>query len=93
MRDIATALGAQFIIENNPPTPGVQQNGPLVFRGPSSIAGEAGPVVLVIDPSQNLAGAIFEGLDYEGIYILDSSIFGHFGRFTTTINGHLALPG
>jgi hypothetical protein len=30
-----------------------------------------------------------EGLDYEAIYILDSSIFGHgdFGRLTTTING------
>src|SRR5437016_4488828 len=89
MRDIVTTLGAQFIIENNPPTPGVQENGPLVFRGPSSVPGEAGPVTLVIDPSQNLAGAIFEGLDYEGIYILDSSIFGHgdFGRFTTTVNG------
>ena len=30
-----------------------------------------------------------EGLDYEAIYILDSSIFGHgdFGRFTFTLNG------
>ncbi len=89
MRDIVSALGAQFIIETNPPTPGVQQQGPLVFRGPTAIPGEAGPVVLVIDPSQNLAGAIFEGLDYEAIYILDSSIFGHgdFGRLTTTVNG------
>jgi hypothetical protein len=43
----------------------------------------------VIDPSQNASGAIFEGLDYEAIYILDSSIFGHgdWGRLTTTING------
>ena len=34
-------------------------------------------------------GAIVEGLDYEGIYILDSSIFGHgdFGRLTFTLNG------
>src|SRR5205807_4795728 len=53
MRDIVSALGAQFIIENNPPTPGVQENGPLVFCGPSSVPGEAGPVTLVIDPSQN----------------------------------------
>jgi hypothetical protein len=46
-------------------------------------------VVLVIDPSLNASGAIFEGLDYEAIYILDSSIFGHgdFGRLTTTVNG------
>ncbi len=30
-----------------------------------------------------------EGLDYEAIYILDSSSFGHgdFGRFTFTLNG------
>ena len=30
-----------------------------------------------------------EGLDYEAIYILDSSIFGHgdFGRLTFTLNG------
>jgi iron complex outermembrane recepter protein len=90
MRDIVSTLGAQFIIESNPPPPppGVQ-NGPLVFRGPSDTAGEPGPVTLVIDPSNNLSGAIFEGLDYEAIYILDSAIFGHgdFGRFTTTVNG------
>jgi outer membrane receptor protein involved in Fe transport len=45
--------------------------------------------VLVIDPNQNLSGAIFEGLDYEAIYILDSSMFGHgdYGRLTTTVNG------
>jgi len=89
MRSIVSFLGAQFIIENNPPTPGVQQNGPLVFRGPTAIPGEPGPVVLVIDPNQNLSGAIFEGLDYEAIYILDSSMFGHgdYGRLTTTVNG------
>src|SRR5438132_8493904 len=88
MRDIVSALGAQLIIESNPPTPGVQQQGPLVFRGPSATS-EPGPVTLVIDPSSNLSGAIFEGLDYEAIYILDSSIFGHgdFGRLTTTVNG------
>jgi iron complex outermembrane receptor protein len=89
MRDISSALGAQFIVNTNPPTPGVQQNGPLVFRGPTAIPGEAGPINLVIDPSENLAGAIFEGLDYEAIYILDSSTFGHgdFGKLTTTVNG------
>ena len=48
-----------------------------------------GPVTLVIDPNQNLSGAIFEGLDYEAIYILDSTIFGDgdLGRLTTTVNG------
>jgi iron complex outermembrane recepter protein len=89
MRDIVSVLGAQFLIESNPPTPGVQQNGPFVFRGVSTIPGEAGPVLLVIDPSENLSGAVFEGLDYEAIYILDSTIFGHgdWGRLTTTVNG------
>ncbi len=81
MRDIVSGLGAQFIIEHNIPG--------LVERGPSSIPGELGPVTLVLDPSENLAGAIFEGLDYEAIYILDSAIFGagDFGRITTTVNG------
>ena len=68
-----SALGAQLLIESNPPTPGVQQDGPFVFRGPSEVPGQAGPIVLVIDASQNLSGAIFEGLDYEATYILDSA--------------------
>ena len=81
MRSIASLLGPQFIVENNIPG--------LVIRGPSSIPGEPGPIILVIDPNENLTGAIFEGLDYEAIYILDSSIFGHgdFGRLTATVNG------
>jgi iron complex outermembrane receptor protein len=89
MRDIVALQGAQFLIESNPPTPGVQQNGPVVFRGPSEVPGQAGPVTLVIDQNLNLAGAILEGLDYEAIYILDSTIFGHgdWGRLTTTVNG------
>src|SRR6266498_2675444 len=89
MRDIVAAVGADFLIANNRPTPGVQQNGPFVFRGPRENPAEAGPVTLVIDPSNNLSGAVFEGLDYEAIYILDSTIFGHgdWGRLTTTVNG------
>jgi iron complex outermembrane receptor protein len=81
MRSIASFLGAQFIVENNLPG--------LVIRGPPVIPGEPGPVVLVIDPSENLTGAIFEGLDYEVIYILESSIFGHgdFGKLAATVNG------
>ena len=81
MRSIASLLGAQFIVENNIPG--------LVIRGPSPIPGEPGPIILVIDPNENLTGTIFEGLDYEAIYILDSSMFGHgdFGRLTATLNG------
>ena len=61
----------------------------LVTRAPSTIPGELGPVTLVIDPNENISGAVFEGLDYEAIYILDSTIFGggDWGRITTTING------
>jgi iron complex outermembrane receptor protein len=81
MRSIASFLGAQFIVEHNIPG--------LVIRGPPVIPGRLGPIILVIDPNENLTGAIFEGLDYEAIYVLDSSIFGHgdFGRLTATLNG------
>ena len=80
MRSIASLLGAQFVVDNIPG---------LVIRGPSTIPGEPGPIILVIDPNENLTGAIFEGLDYEATYILDSSIFGYgdFGRLTATVNG------
>jgi outer membrane receptor protein involved in Fe transport len=95
MRDIVTTLGAQTIINLlPPPTPGASTvfgpGGTAVFRSAGNDPLHTpGPVDLVIDPNQNLSGAIFEGLDYEAIYILDSSIFGHgdFGRLTTTING------
>jgi iron complex outermembrane receptor protein len=94
MRDIVAARGAQTLILENPPGPasGPPQNGPFVFRGPSQVVNGVlvpGEVTLVVDPSDNLSGAIFEGLDYEAIYILDSTIFGggDFGRLTTTVNG------
>jgi iron complex outermembrane receptor protein len=89
MRDIVSILGAQFIIQNSNRAP----FDALVTRSAPPPGGVFGPVQLVIDPNENLAGAIFEGLDYEAIYILDSAIFGHgdFGRLTTTINGtHLS---
>jgi iron complex outermembrane recepter protein len=81
MRSIASFLGAPFIVENNLPG--------LVIRGPSLIPDEPGPIILVIDPNENLTGAIFEGFDYEAIYILDSAIFGHggLGKLTATANG------
>src|SRR5215813_9952837 len=94
MRDIVTTLGAQTIINLlPPPNPGASTvfgpGGTAVFRSAGTNPLAPGPVDLVIDPNQNLSGAIFEGLDYEAIYILDSSIFGHgdWGRLTTTING------
>jgi outer membrane receptor protein involved in Fe transport len=83
MRSIASLLGTPFIIDNNVPG--------LIIRGPPtpSYPAPSGPIILVIDPNKNLTGAVFEGLDYEAIYILDSSIVGHgdFGRLTATVNG------
>jgi len=84
MRSIASLLGVAFIRDNDIPG--------LVFRGPPRIINGRevpGLIELIIDPNENLTGAIFEGLDYEAIYILDSSIFGHgdFGRLTATLNG------
>jgi iron complex outermembrane receptor protein len=94
MRDIVSALGSQFIIESNPPPNNgasavVTPSGSVFRSAGSNPAGAPGPVDLVIDPSNNLSGAVFEGLDYEAIYILDSSIFGagDWGRLTTTVNG------
>src|SRR6476660_1038979 len=94
MRDIITALGAQTIIlENPPPNNGastvVSSIGATVVRGAGTNPNEPGPVQFTIDPSANLSGAIFEGLDYEAIYILDSTVFGgsDWGRLTTTVNG------
>jgi iron complex outermembrane receptor protein len=85
MRDIVALLGAQFIINNSNREPFAS----LVTRGAPPPGGEFGPVLLLVDPNENLSGAIFEGLDYEAIYILDSTIFGRgdFGRLTTTVNG------
>jgi iron complex outermembrane receptor protein len=89
LRSLISSLGAQFIIDANLPglvfrTPPPPDTPPLPNGQP-----DRGPVTLVIDPNENLSGAIFEGLDYEAIYILDSSIFGHgdYGRLTLTVNG------
>ena len=81
MRDIVTTPGAQFLIEQNNPA--------TVFRSPAAPGELFGPVQLVLDLNQNLSGAVFEGLDYEAIYIMDSTIFGgsDWGRITTTVNG------
>jgi iron complex outermembrane recepter protein len=83
-------FGANFIIESNPPpAPPAVQNGPLVFRAPSSMPNVVGPVISAINPNLNLSGVILEGLDYEATCILESSMFGHgdWGRLTATVNG------
>jgi len=81
VRDIVATLGAEALIQRNDPA--------FVTRAPPPPGGVFGPVQLVLDPNLNLSGAIFEGLDYEAIYIMDSTIFGgsDWGRITTTVNG------
>jgi iron complex outermembrane recepter protein len=83
LRSIPARLGAQFIIDNENVLPG------LVQRAPTSIPGELGPITLVIDPRFNVAGVSLDGIDYEAIYIFDSTIFGGpgWGRLTFTVNG------
>jgi iron complex outermembrane recepter protein len=83
LRSIPALLGAQFIIDNENVLPG------LVQRAPTSIPGELGPITLVIDPRFNVAGVDLDGIDYEAIYILHSTIFRgpDWGRLTFTVNG------
>jgi iron complex outermembrane recepter protein len=78
LRSIASFVSPQFIIDH--------ENFFLqdVIRDPTT-----GAITSVINHDLNLTRAVVEGLDYEAIYILDSSIFGHrdFGKFTFTLNG------
>ena len=78
LRSIASFVDPQFIVDFENSFPG------LVSRDPTT-----GAITEIVNPSLNLTRAIVEGIDYEGIYILDSSIFGRgdFGRFTFTLNG------
>jgi iron complex outermembrane receptor protein len=89
MRSLVSSLGAQFIISHN--LPGlVTRSAPPPNSPPAPNGGpDLGAITLVLDPNENLAGAIFEGLDYEAIYILESTMFGagDFGRLTFTVNG------
>ena len=78
LRSIAASVGPQFIVDFENQFPG------LVERNPTT-----GAIEQIIDPHLNLTRAVVEGVDYEAIYILDSSIFGRgdFGRLTFTLNG------
>jgi hypothetical protein len=77
LRSIAAVPDAQFIIDHEKVFP------QYVIRD------RTGAITSLILPNLNLTGAVIEGLDYEAIYILDSSSFGRgdFGRFTFTLNG------
>jgi iron complex outermembrane recepter protein len=78
LRSIASFVGPQFILDFESSFPG------LVHRDPTT-----GAITEIVNSDLNLTRAVVEGLDYEAIYILESSIFnrGDFGRFTFTFNG------
>jgi iron complex outermembrane receptor protein len=78
LRSIASFVGPQFILDFENSFPG------LVIRNPAT-----GAIAAIIGQTLNVSRAIVEGIDYEGVYILDTSIFGHgdFGRLTFTLNG------
>ncbi|HEV8418690.1 MAG TPA: TonB-dependent receptor [Candidatus Udaeobacter sp.] len=78
LRSLAALPDGQFILAHEKLFP---QD---VIRDPTT-----GAITTVINPTLNLTQAVVEGLDYEAIYILDSSSFGHgdLGRFTFTLNG------
>ncbi len=77
-RSIAAAVGPQFIIDFESQFPGLVERDPIT-----------GAITQVIDAELNLTRAIVQGIDYEAIYTLDTSMFGtgDFGRFTFTLNG------
>jgi iron complex outermembrane receptor protein len=78
LRSIASSVEPQFIVDHESGFPGD------VIRDPTT-----GAITDVVNPDLNLTRAVVEGLDYEAIYILDSSSIGRgdFGRFTFTLNG------
>ena len=78
LRSIASFVDLQFMIDFENSFPG------LVSRDPTT-----GAITGILNPDLNLTRAVVEGVDYEAVYILDSSIFGRgdFGRFTFTLNG------
>ena len=78
LRSLAAFADGQFILDHEKSFPRI------VIRDPTT-----GAITTVINPTLNLTRAVVEGLDYEAIYILDSSSFGRgdFGRFTFTLNG------
>src|SRR4029078_8647856 len=78
LRSLASFVGPQLVLNFENSFPG------LVSRDPAT-----GAITRITNSDLNLTQAVVEGLDYEAIYILDSSIFGRgdFGRFTFTLNG------
>jgi iron complex outermembrane receptor protein len=73
LRSLAAAVSPQFIVDFENQFPGLVERDPLT-----------GEITRVLEPGLNLTRAVVEGLDYDAIYVLDTSMFGHgdYGRFT-----------
>jgi iron complex outermembrane receptor protein len=78
LRSLVSGVSLQFILDSENSFPGI------VSRNPTT-----GAITAITSPTFNFAEAIVEGADYEAIYVLDSSMFGHgdLGRLTFTLNG------
>jgi iron complex outermembrane receptor protein len=84
LRDRTNFVSPQFIIDENFVSGGRRFPGQVV-RDPVT-----GQILFVRSLIQNISRTITEGIDYEAIYTLDTTIFGrgNFGVFTFTLNGN-----
>jgi iron complex outermembrane recepter protein len=82
LRDRTNFLNPQFIVNQNFFNGRFQGQ---VVRDPTT-----NEIILIRDLITNISRTITEGIDYEAIYSLDTSIFNHgnFGTFTFTLNGN-----
>jgi iron complex outermembrane recepter protein len=84
LRDRTNFIDPQFIIDENFASGGKRFPGQVV-RDPVT-----GQILLLRRLIQNVSRTITEGIDYEAIYVLDTTIFGkgNFGTFTFILNGN-----
>jgi iron complex outermembrane receptor protein len=84
LRDRTNFIDPGFIVDENFVSGGRRFPGQVV-RDPAT-----GRILFVRSLIQNISRTITEGIDYEAIYTLDTTIFGrgNFGIFTFTLNGN-----
>jgi iron complex outermembrane receptor protein len=84
LRDRTNFISPGFIVDENFVSGGTRFPGQVV-RDPVT-----GQILFVRNLIQNISRTITEGIDYEAIYTLDTTIFGrgNFGIFTFTLNGN-----
>jgi iron complex outermembrane receptor protein len=88
VRGFTSTLDPQFVLNNE-----LNGFGQFVLRAPPLSGGGTnpnfGPVLNILTPTLNLGRFIEKAIDYEFVYTLETSRFGHgdMGTFTTTFNG------